>query len=185
MNFTKTLLISAALLSGTLPTYADNNMPVFTLTSSDIAEGQQLSQEQVFNGFGCGGGDKSPALAWKNAPKGTKSFAISAYDPDAPTGSGWWHWSAFNIPVDASSLDAGAMAGKGLPESVVQLSNDYGSLGFGGACPPEGEVHRYKFTIYAMPEKLELDASASNALVGFMINANYIASSSITAVYNR
>lgn len=184
MKFARTLLVGTTLFACTLGALADSTQP-FTLTSSDIAEGQQLALEQVFNGFGCEGGNKSPALAWENAPEGTKSYALSVYDPDAPTGSGWWHWSVFNIPVEVTSLDAGAMMEVDLPEGIVQLKNDYGSVGFGGACPPPSEVHRYKFTIYALPEKLELDASVSNALVGFMVNANQIGSSSITAVYNR
>lgn len=152
-----------------------------TINSTDIAEGQQLDSSQVFQGFGCEGGNTSPALSWSGAPEGTKSFAITAYDPDAPTGSGWWHWFAFNIPADTSELASGAT----LPEGSIELTNDYGTVGFGGACPPPGEVHRYQFTVHALPTMLEIDASVSNALAGFMVRANSIASTSITAVYNR
>lgn len=167
----------AAALATTLaaPAVADG----FTLTSPDIAEGQQLSSDFVFQGFGCEGGNTAPTLEWSGAPEGTESFAVTVYDPDAPTGSGWWHWFAFNIPADVTSLPGGGdVVG-------VQLTNDYGAVGFGGACPPPGEVHRYQFTVHAMGTTLEIDNSVSNALAGFMVNANSLASSTITAVYNR
>lgn len=151
----------------------------FTLTSPDIAEGQQLSSDFVFQGFGCEGGNMAPTLAWSGAPEGTESFAITVYDPDAPTGSGWWHWFAFNIPAETTSVSADDAVGG------VELFNDYGAEGFGGACPPPGEVHRYQFTVHALGAMLEIDGSVSNALAGFMVNANSLASSTITAVYNR
>ncbi|UWR45405.1 YbhB/YbcL family Raf kinase inhibitor-like protein [Phaeobacter inhibens] len=167
----------AAALATTLaaPAMADG----FTLTSPDIAEGQQLSSDFVFQGFGCEGGNTAPTLEWSGAPEGTESFAVTVYDPDAPTGSGWWHWFAFNIPDDVTSLPGGGDV------SGVQLTNDYGAEGFGGACPPPGEVHRYEFTVHALGTTLEIDNSVSNALAGFMVNANSLASSTITAVYNR
>jgi len=151
----------------------------FTLTSPDIAEGQQLSSDFVFQGFGCEGGNMAPTLAWSGAPDGTESFAITVYDPDAPTGSGWWHWFAFNIPADVTSVPTGSVI------DGIELVNDYGAEGFGGACPPPGEVHRYQFTVHALGTMLEIDSSVSNALAGFMVNANTLASSTITAVYNR
>lgn len=158
----------------------------FVLSSSDIAEGEKLAPAQVFSGFGCEGGNLSPALSWSGAPAGTKSFAITAYDPDAPTGSGWWHWVVFNIPAATTSLPANAGSGDGMPEGVVQGRTDYGTLGFGGACPPPGEVHRYIFTVHALAvERLDLDETASAALVGFMTNANSLAEAKITAVYTR
>ena len=172
-------------LAATITLAATMAMPVFAedfrLTSTDIAEGRTLNSEQVFKGFGCDGGNTAPALAWENAPKDTKSFAITAYDPDAPTGSGWWHWFAFNIPADTTNIASGVA----MPKGTVELKNDYGIKGFGGACPPPGEVHRYKFTIHALPTLLEIDDSVSNALAGFMVNANATASSTLTAVYNR
>ena len=157
------------------PVMADD----FTLTSPDIAEGQQLSSDFVFQGFGCEGGNTAPTLEWSGEPEGTESFAVTVYDPDAPTGSGWWHWFAFNIPADVTSLPGGGDV------SGVQLTNDYGAEGFGGACPPPGEVHRYEFTVHALGTTLEIDNSVSNALAGFMVNVNSLASSTITAVYNR
>ncbi|MEM7764645.1 MAG: YbhB/YbcL family Raf kinase inhibitor-like protein [Pseudomonadota bacterium] len=153
----------------------------FVLTSDSIAEGQALGSAQVFKGFGCEGGDTAPDLAWSGAPEGTKSFAITAYDPDAPTGSGWWHWFAFNIPADVTSLDAG----EAVPEGAIELKNDFGVTGFGGACPPPGEMHRYQFTVYALGTVLDIDDSVSNALAGFMVNANTLAKATIMAVYTR
>lgn len=151
----------------------------FILTSPDIAEGQQLSSDFVFEGFGCNGGNLAPTLNWSGAPEGTESFAVTVYDPDAPTGSGWWHWFSFNIPAEVTSLSRGDEI------NGVQLTNDYGAEGFGGACPPPGEVHRYQFTVHALSTTLEIDNTASNALAGFMVNANSLASSTITAVYSR
>ena len=162
------------------------NADDFTLSSSNIAEGQHLSAAHVFQGFGCEGENKSPDLSWANAPAGTKSFAITVYDPDAPTGSGWWHWFAIDIPANVNGIPAAAIANAGVPAGAIELKNDYGAVGFGGACPPPGEVHRYKFTVHALGvEKLGIDGSVSNALAGFMVNANSIASSTITAVYTR
>lgn len=185
MNIAKMTLASLALMGSTQFALADGHSKTFNLTSEAIAEGRQLDAEQVFQGFGCEGGNMSPALAWEHAPEGTRSFALTVYDPDAPTGSGWWHWFVFNIPAETSALPAKATGASGLPSGAVELKNDYGAVGFGGACPPPGEVHRYRFTIHALSTKLELDGSVSNALAGFMVRANTIASSTITAVYNR
>lgn len=122
-------LVFSTVLAATLasPALADG----LTLTSPDIAEGQQLSNEFVFQGFGCEGENTAPTLAWSGAPDGTQSFAVTVYDPDAPTGSGWWHWFAFNIPADVTELPGGGE----MPAGVVELANDYGATGFGGACP--------------------------------------------------
>ncbi|HEV7245875.1 MAG TPA: YbhB/YbcL family Raf kinase inhibitor-like protein [Shinella sp.] len=158
----------------------------FKLSSSSIAEGAQLASSFVFAGFGCEGGNQSPQLSWSGAPEGTKSFAITAYDPDAPTGSGWWHWNAVNIPASVTSLELGASGDGKMPAGTVEIANDYGAAGFGGACPPPGEVHRYVFTVHALAtDRLELPENPSNALAGFMIGANTIESARITAVYSR
>ncbi|OBZ92810.1 kinase inhibitor [Pararhizobium polonicum] len=158
----------------------------FQLSSTSISEGAQLASSYVFAGFGCEGGNQSPQLSWSGAPEGTKSFAITAYDPDAPTGSGWWHWNTVNIPASVNSVELGASGTGAMPTGAVEITNDYGSAGFGGACPPPGEVHRYIFTVHALAvERLELPATPSNALVGFMIHANTIQKAQITAVYNR
>jgi len=172
---TRSAILAAALIaSTTAPALAED----FILTSPDIIEGGQLGSDFVFRGFGCEGGNVAPTLAWSGAPEGTKSYAVTVYDPDAPTGSGWWHWFVFNIPADATGLTPGDVAG-------VQLTNDYGTEGFGGACPPPGEVHRYVFTVHALRTTLDIDDTVSNALAGFMVNAKSLASSTITAVYTR
>lgn len=111
----------------------------FVLSSPSIKPGSMLTDAQVFKGFGCEGRNISPALKWSGAPSGTKSYAVTVYDPDAPTGSGWWHWVVYNIPASASELPegAGAADGKGLPAGAVQGRTDFGSAAFGGACPPQ------------------------------------------------
>jgi Raf kinase inhibitor-like YbhB/YbcL family protein len=172
------LSISASAFAGSL-----------TLSSHDIAQGEFMTKAQEFNGFGCTGGNLSPQLKWSNAPKGTKSFAITAYDPDAPTGSGWWHWQVVNIPKNVTEIATGAgiknadVVGQG----SMQVDNDYGSKAFGGACPPTGHgVHHYRFTIHALSvEKLDLPENASGALAGYMINANTIESNTIESLYKR
>ena len=161
----------------------------FTLSSSDISNDQPLTEKQVFKGFGCSGANISPQLSWKNPPAGTKSFAITVYDPDAPSGSGWWHWTVVNIPADVHFIAAGAGAQTQakLPAGAVQGRNDFGYSGFGGACPPAGaKPHRYQFTVWALSsDKLPIDSNASGALVGFMLNSNVIAKSELTATYAR
>lgn len=160
----------------------------FTLTSTDIETGKQMSRAQEFQGFGCSGGNLSPQLSWSGAPEGTEAFALQVYDPDAPTGSGWWHWQLINIPKDVTSLDTGAGDPKKdlLPAGVVQINNDYGNKGFGGACPPKGHgVHRYQFTVHALSKKLELPEGASSALTGYMVNAYSLGSTTLEALYQR
>ena len=161
----------------------------FSLASPTIKPGSTLTEAQVFNGFGCTGKNVSPALKWSGAPKDTKSFALTVYDPDAPTGSGWWHWVIYNIPATASEIPegAGTAEGKGLPTGAQQGRTDFGAPGFGGACPPPGDKpHRYIFTVYALKvDKLDIPEGGTAALVGYMINANKLASASFTAKYGR
>jgi len=157
-----------------------------TLSSTDISEGATLANAQVFKGFGCEGDNISPQLSWSGAPEGTKSFALNVYDPDAPTGSGWWHWVAFNIPADTKELATGASK-TAMPAGTIESMTDYGSAGFGGACPPVGDKpHRYIFTLYALDiDKIDADEKASGALAGYFINAHTIEKASITATYGR
>ena len=161
----------------------------FTLSSPTIKPDSFLTEEQVFNGFGCTGKNQSPALSWTDIPKGTKSFAITVYDPDAPTGSGWWHWVVYNIPANVSGIPAGAgePTGRLLPPGTVQGRTDYGTHAFGGACPPQGDKpHRYIFTVFALKtEKIEAPPDASAALIGFMINANALGKADFTARFGR
>ena len=161
----------------------------FTLTSPTIGPGTFLTETQVFNGFGCSGKNQSPALKWTAGPKGTKSYAITVYDPDAPTGSGWWHWIVYNIPADVTGIAAGAgdPTGELLPPGAIQGPTDYGTHAFGGACPPKGDrPHRYIFTVYALKIRtIEVPSDASAALIGYMINANSLGKASFTATYGR
>ena len=161
----------------------------FKLTSPSIKPGSTLSDAQVFNGFGCTGKNVSPALKWSGAPAGTKSYALTVYDPDAPTGSGWWHWVVYNIPASATELPegAGTADGKGLPAGSAQGKTDFGAPGFGGACPPKGDKpHRYIFTVYALKtDKLDIPPDGTAALVGFMIHANQLGKATFSAKYGR
>jgi Raf kinase inhibitor-like YbhB/YbcL family protein len=161
----------------------------FSVQSPTFKDGTPLPVTHVFKGFGCDGQNVSPQLSWSEPPSGTKSFAITLYDPDAPTGSGWWHWVVYNLPASTTGLPAGAGAANGhaLPPGTVQGRTDYGSPGFGGACPPPGDApHRYQLTVHALKvDKLELPADASAAMVGFMIRANRLGQASIEAPYGR
>ncbi len=161
----------------------------FTLESAEVKPNQKIADAHVFKGFGCDGGNLSPSLTWKNAPQGTKSFAVTVYDPDAPTGSGWWHWLVFNIPADVTSLPAGASdSAKGkLPAGAMQSKTDFGTAGYGGPCPPQGDKpHRYIFKVFALKvPKLDLDESSSGALVGYMLNANKLGTAEFTSTYGR
>lgn len=161
----------------------------FTLTSPDIAADSTIDRKFEFNGFGCSGENKSPALKWSGAPAGTKSYAVTLYDPDAPTGSGFWHWFVVNIPGDATGLasDAGAIGGAKLPKGAKHVRIDYGISGFGGPCPPEGDPpHRYVFTVHALKvERLDIPDDATAAVAGFMVNANSLGRASFTAKYGR
>lgn len=156
------------------------------LTVTGFEEGDSLTMENVFNGFGCTGENVSPALAWSGAPEGTQSFVLMVYDPDAPTGSGWWHWVVYNIPADTTELPAGAGDGEGLPGGAVEGRTDFGTTGYGGPCPPEGTNHRYVFTLTALKvAKLDVPADATAALIGFMTNANALDSAKLTLTYGR
>jgi Raf kinase inhibitor-like YbhB/YbcL family protein len=151
----------------------------FTIKSSDV--GGQATNKQFFNGFGCHGENISPELSWSNAPAGTQSFAVTMYDKDAPTGSGFWHWLIFNIPANITELksNAGNISMGLTPTGAVQSVTDFGHPGYGGPCPPPGPIHEYLITVYALKTKLNLDKNATPALVGFNLNANTIAKASI------
>jgi Raf kinase inhibitor-like YbhB/YbcL family protein len=175
--------LTLAAFAWAFPAFAE-----MTLMSADMAEGQGLSTDQVLDGFGCTGGNMAPSLSWEGAPEGTKSFVITAYDPDAPTGSGWWHWSVFNIPADVTSLPEGTgTPDNPLPAGAIAARNDFSLNAFGGACPPEGgDAHRYIFTVYAMPQDaLPLDETASGAMVGYFASGGSLARASLTAIFRR
>jgi hypothetical protein len=153
------------------------------VTSQALKAHAQMNNAQVFNSFGCSGENISPDLAWSGAPKETKSFAIMAYDPDAPTGSGWWHWVAFNIPADTTQLVAGA-SGK-MPAGTIESRTDFGKPGYGGPCPPPGKAHRYIFHVYALKDVIPLDKDAPGAMVGFYAGQMKLAEGVIEAKYGR
>jgi len=159
----------------------------FTLKSKDI--GGQATNKQVFKGFGCTGDNISPELSWENAPAGTKSFAVTMYDPDAPTGSGFWHWLIFDIPANVTELksDAGDLSKNLSPAGSIQSKTDFGQPGYGGPCPPVGHgFHEYIITVYALKtDKLGLDQNASGAYVGFNLFANTIEKASLVMYYKR
>ena len=177
------LTLLVAFFSGKV--FAQNG--TFTLKSNDL--GGQFSTEHVYNHFGCKGKNISPQLFWENYPKETRSFALTVYDPDAPTGSGWWHWLIFNIPVSITELPKGAGNPKNnfLPETVTQSINDYGEYGYGGPCPPQGDKpHGYIITLYALKvEKINLGKDTNPATVGFYLNSNTIAKASLLIYYRR
>lgn len=161
----------------------------FEVKSPDITEGQKIDMKHVYNSFGCTGGNLSPELTWTDPPAGTKSFAVLAHDPDAPTGgAGFWHWLVVDIPPDARGLKQGAgdVSGKNLPPGAQQLETDFAEKAYGGPCPPPGAPHRYVFTVYALKiDKLGDAAKGRTAIAGFTINANTLAKASITGLFGR
>lgn len=148
-----------------------NDVPTFTVTSADAADGEQLAPKHRSGKMQVPGGeDVSPQLSWSGFPEGTKSFAVTCYDPDAPTQSGWWHWAVLNIPAEVTELATDAGNGSaGLPEGAITLRNDAGFAGYLGAAPPQGHgEHRYFFMVHAVDtEKLDVDADGTPALLGF------------------
>ncbi|OON71117.1 YbhB/YbcL family Raf kinase inhibitor-like protein [Hymenobacter sp. CRA2] len=167
-----TLLAATALSSAALA-------QSFTLKSADL--GGQLPARQYFNGMGFGGENLSPQLAWEHAPAGTKSFAVTMYDLDAPTGSGFWHWVVFDIPAEVTELKAGAgdPARKLLPTAAVQAHNDAGLPGYFGAAPTAGPAHRYMLTVYALDKMLSLPPTATPAYIGFNMSGATLAKASL------
>lgn len=161
----------------------------FTLTSPDVHQGQTIANVHAFNGMGCTGSNESPALSWSGAPAKTRSYAVTMYDPDAPTGSGWWHWVAFNIPASTTKLDAGAgdPSKHLLPTGTVQGNNDAGASGYMGPCPPPGDKpHHYHITVFALDtDKIDVPTNATAAYVGFNLHAHTLAKVELTALYGR
>ncbi|MBC7411025.1 MAG: YbhB/YbcL family Raf kinase inhibitor-like protein [Bacteroidia bacterium] len=185
----KTTVLTSLLLAASV-SFAQKT---FTLSSKDL--GGQATKTQEFGGFGCSGKNESPQLSWANAPEGTKSFAITMYDPDAPTGSGFWHWVITDIPANVNELvtNAGNVALNLAPKGAIQSLTDYGVAGYGGPCPPEGHgLHQYIITIHALKvDKLGLDkmgmnpATTNAAVVGYFLWQNTIAKASIISYYQR
>jgi Raf kinase inhibitor-like YbhB/YbcL family protein len=178
-------LVTAALLGWSVSARAEGAM---SLTSPDIKPGATIAGEQVFNSFGCTGANLSPALNWTGAPAGTKSFAVTIYDPDAPTGSGFWHWIVYNIPADATLLakGAGTAHSVAMPAGSVQNRNDYGQASYGGPCPPHGDPHHYNITVFAVDiPKLDGDENTSPAVIGFQLHFHTLAKATLTGLYGQ
>ena len=164
----------------------------FTLTSNSFKDGDYIGKDHILSqnfGFGCAGGNQSPHLKWQGAPAGTKSFAINCLDPDAPTGSGFWHWVVVNIPANVTELklDAGNPNSGLLPKGALQTRTDFGKPGYGGPCPPEGHgPHRYQFTVFAVKEEsLPVNADTSAAIVGFQLHFNTLEKATLTGKFQR
>lgn len=179
------ILTLTALLALATPALADG----FTLGSPDLVDGKlpaKFALSEAF-GFGCKGGNLSPALTWQGAPEGTRSFVLMIHDEDAPTGIGWMHWVVANIPATAEGLATGVSGDAAkLPAGALETRSDLGSPGYMGPCPPEGEIHRYVFTLTALKvDKLPLDANATPALVGFFAKANALGEASLTVTQGR
>lgn len=163
----------------------------FTLASNSFKDGDYLPNDFVLSadyGFGCAGGNKSPHLRWSGAPAGTRSFAVTLYDPDAPTGSGFWHWLVVNISGDVTELAVGAGSrGGDLPAGALQTRTDFGAPGYGGPCPPAGDhPHRYLFSVFAVKaERVDVNPDSSGAVVGFNLHFNMLAKAAIMGLYKR
>jgi hypothetical protein len=176
-------LLATLLGIANLPAHAADG---FKLVSPDIKPGSKIGADFVFNSFGCTGKNLSPALSWSGAPAGTKSFVLTVYDPDAPTGSGFWHWVMYDIPASVTSLPQGAGVPGKEPAGAVQGGTDYGMPGYGGPCPPPGSNHRYVFTLYAVKvDKLEVPPNPTAAVVGFATHFTMLGKASFTAKYGR
>ena len=180
----KILFTMGLFLIGNLGLWAQGT---FTLRSETL--GGEATQQEEFNGFGCTGENTSPQLSWVNAPEGTKSFAVTMYDPDAPTGSGWWHWVMYDIPSDVTQIleNAGSLTSGLAPKGALQSLTNYGVGGYGGPCPPEGHgLHQYIITVYALKvDKLGLDANTNPAIVGYYLWNQTISKASIVTYYKR
>ena len=161
------------------------------LKSSDFNDGEFLAMDHVLAekyGFGCSGGNRSPQLSWSGAPAGTRSFALTCYDPDAPTGSGFWHWVVANIPANVTELPAGAgNEDSSMPPGSVTVRNDVGTNEYVGPCPPQGDhPHRYFFTVFAVgAERLQVTADTSPAVVGFQLHFNTLAKAELVGLFKH
>jgi Raf kinase inhibitor-like YbhB/YbcL family protein len=164
-------------------------VPSFSLESSDVTDGQTLADAQVYNGWGVSGQNISPHLRWHSFPAETRGFAVTCYDPDAPTGSGFWHMVLLDVPASVTELATGAVSGdqSGLPAGAFCVRNDYGSKDFGGAAPPAGHPpHRYVFAVHALDaDSLGVNSDVSPAVAGFNVGFHTLARAVMIPVYGH
>jgi Raf kinase inhibitor-like YbhB/YbcL family protein len=188
------LMLGAASIAGAQAAKSQKDKPKtaqgtgrLKLAAPDFVSKGRIALTRVFNGMGCKGQNISPALEWANAPAGTKSFAVTMYDPDAPTGSGWWHWVMYNIPASTTGLAAGAGNGRNAPRGSAEGATDFGTKGYGGPCPPVGDKpHHYHITVFALKvDKIDVPGNATAAMVGFNLYANKLATARVTGLYGR
>ncbi len=182
------LLAAASVVSSVTVARRAAGQGALRVESATFTDGGMLTKAQEYNGMQCSGGNVSPELHWSGVPAGTKSFGLTMYDPDAPTGSGWWHWVVYNIPASTTSLSLGAgdASGAKLPAGAVQGRTDFGKPGYGGPCPPPGAPHHYIFTLYALKvPSLALDKDASAAMVSANLRGNSVGKATVTGLYGR
>jgi hypothetical protein len=182
---------AAGIASASLVWLAAGMCPVaaqgaFTVSSSDLRDGAPVRSEQVYNKDDCKGGNASPQLSWRNAPPGTKSFAVTIFDRDAP-GPGWWHWAVAGIPPQIHSLPTNASASGALTQmGAIEARNDYGDTGYGGPCPPPGKPHRYVVTVFALnTADLRLGPARHALMFDHEINTSVLAKAQLTVTYER
>ena len=164
-------------------------VPSFDLSSDDVSDGAMLAMDQVSGIFGAGGKDVSPHLSWSGFPGETRSFVVTCFDPDAPTGSGFWHWTVYDIPPSVTELPtgAGSQDGSGLPAGAKQLKNDAGLSGYLGSAPPAGHgPHRYMFAVHALSvDSLPITEDMAPAICGFNMFGNTLARAVLTPIYEQ
>lgn len=178
--------LGAVLLSGVM-TVGLARADEFRLTSPDVTEGGKIKAEQILRGLGCNGGNISPALHWSGAPPGTKSFAVTLFDPDAEVGRGWWHWIIYDIPANVTELpkNAGSIKLGLAPKGSIQTATDFGTPGYGGPCPPKGDdEHRYIFKLYAL-DCDKLPAKRESVAIPMHLHFHSLAQATLTGVYDR
>jgi len=181
-------ILLCAGLSLTVPPAARSAMAKFSVRSDTFTDGGALPLSTVFNSFGCTGANRSPHVAWSGGTPGTVSYAVTLHDPDAPTGTGWYHWVIFNIPATVHELKAGAGAqgSPDLPAGAVLGLTDFGFSRYGGPCPPTGDKpHHYNLTVYALSSKVDGGSTTTGAALRFVIRTTTLATGTITGLYGR
>lgn len=182
------LLLPVAALLWIAGARAESPAAPFQATSTSFADGARLpSARFVHDGHGCSGANVSPEVSWRGAPKGTKSYAVTLFDPDANGGRGWWHWIVFDIPASVDRLPEGTGRGASLPAGTMQGASDFGEGGYQGPCPPEGEAaHHYVLTVYALDsDRLDLNETAKGAETSLAFKRHMLAITSIAFLYGR